>query len=952
MGGKTTRTSDTKIAEFKINTATYGLPVPFVAGTARISPNVIDWFDFVATPHTDSQRTGKGGGSRTEHTTYTYTAAVLLGLAEGPIGGVGKVWADDKIHNNISKINLTLFNGALGQAPWAYTQSSKPERALPYSGLAYAAGVMDLNSEGGLPQLNLEIKGMLRDTGDGVDVNPADLIAFVCTNPLNGVGFGGGGINAVLLERYKTYCKAANLLITVALTETKKAYEIINEICEATNTIVFWSQNELKLIPRCDERLERDGAIYEPDNIPLYDLDERDFIDAGRAALVEFERADNAEAYNHVPVEFINRANGYEKETVDGEILSDINRRGRRSKSAINIPYLCTKARAQFVADLLVTISLYGRNKYIFKLGWAHCLLEPGDFVTIFDPVIMSKPVPVLIDEVEESEDGDLEVVAIGRRPGANSAPRYAVHEAERPTIDYNVAPGNVNQPVMFEPPGIMENGMVIYIGVSGGPNWGGCTVWVSDDNLSYKQIGVIENPARQGVLASQLYSGDDPDTANELTVNMSMSRLPLNSGTQADADNFNTLCYVGGELISYKTAELIAANRYKLTYLRRGVYGTQIRLHGAGEQFLRVDQSILFSHPITEAQIGKKIYLKFTSWNIFKSAEQSLANVGPFTYYIKGTALTAPLPNVTDLRTYYENGNMFLIWSKVDDFRSPIEYEIRKGPSWVSAEILGRTFNTSFQLQGNGRYWVTAAYKTVHSATPAELLITGARYTQNVLAGYDEEDTGWLGTVSGNAALVIDEIRLINVTDACQGIYQIPEAHKIDIGYPALCHISINYTAYGDSLTVTFDDVESVDDLLSWDGDYNTQVGFRVQIGIDGGEWQNFYAGQYHGQVFDFRVILETYSAEYTAVLNGFAFTIDAPDLIESKKITVPAEGLTVTYDAHFHGVPEPQITIFDAQQDDQVVLTQQVLTGFTVQIKNAGVGVQRDINYLAQKW
>ena len=83
MGGKTVRTSEKQVAGFQINSATYGLPVPVVLGTARISGTVIDYYDFTAIPHTETQRTGKGGGGKTVNTSYTYTAAVLLGLAEG-----------------------------------------------------------------------------------------------------------------------------------------------------------------------------------------------------------------------------------------------------------------------------------------------------------------------------------------------------------------------------------------------------------------------------------------------------------------------------------------------------------------------------------------------------------------------------------------------------------------------------------------------------------------------------------------------------------------------------------------------------------------------------------------------------------------------------------------------------------------------------------------------------
>lgn len=641
MGGKTIRTSDDKVAGFQVNSATYGLAVPVVLGTSRISGNIIDYFDFNAIPHTETTRTGKGGGGKTEHTSWTYTAAVLLGLAEGPSGGIGKVWADTDGTTTLSALNLTLFNGTYGQVPWSYTQSKHPEKALPYSGLAYVAGVMDLGTSGGVPELNFEYKGLLRETGDGIDVNPADAIAFICSDPVNGVGFGIGGIDTESLERYRTYCKAADLLITISLTETKKAYEIINDICKATNTMVFWSQNKLKLVPKCDEEITGNGVTYTPDTTPLYNLTADDFLDAD--PMVEFERADNAEAYNHVPVKFINRANDYEEETANGEILTDINKRGRRSMPEVDLSFICTKERAEYVANLLVTASLYGRNKYMFKLGWSYCLLEPGDFVTIYDPVISPNPIPVLIDTVEEDEDGEISITAIGRKPGANSAARYETHNANRYMIDRNVAPGNVNAPVIFEAPKELTtaNRPEIWIAASGsGQYWGGCRVWVSEDDLSYQMIGTIYGPCRTGKLTAAMVAGD-----TALSVDMSESRGELNSGTQADAEHLNTLCYVDGEFLAYQTAALTGANQYSLSGLVRGAYGSTISSHVIGSQFVRLDDNI-FRYPYRIADIGKTLYLKFTSFNVWGNAEQGLDEVAGQVYLI---APGAPLIPVID---------------------------------------------------------------------------------------------------------------------------------------------------------------------------------------------------------------------------------------------------------------------------------------------------------------
>src|SRR6185436_13861080 len=66
------------------------------------------------------------------------------------------------------------------------------------------------------------------------------------------------------------------------------------------------------------------------------------------------------------------------------------------------------------------------------------------------------------------------------------------------------------------------------------------------------------------------------PENATFLTLGLVLS------GTQADADNLVTLCYVDDELVSYRTATLTAAYKYDLTYLRRGIYGTVINAHSA----------------------------------------------------------------------------------------------------------------------------------------------------------------------------------------------------------------------------------------------------------------------------------------------------------------------------------------------------------------------------------
>jgi hypothetical protein len=150
-----------------------------------------------------------------------------------------------------------------------------------------------------------------------------------------------------------------------------------------------------------------------------------------------------------------------------------------------------------------------------------------------------------------------------------------------------------------------------------------------------------VTSPATQGTLIADLPPHPSPDTTNILSVDLAESKGGLVSVSAADAANLVTLCYVGGELLSYQTATLTGPNSYDLTTVYRGAYATTIADHPAGTQFARLDGSIgRFSYP--NNLIGQIIYLKFPSINVVGGGLQSLASVPVYTYMVKGTGQTS----------------------------------------------------------------------------------------------------------------------------------------------------------------------------------------------------------------------------------------------------------------------------------------------------------------------
>jgi len=127
------------------------------------------------------------------------------------------------------------------------------------------------------------------------------------------------------------------------------------------------------------------------------------------------------------------------------------------------------------------------------------------------------------------------------------------------------------------------------------------------------------------------------PDLTNSLSVDLTESGGQLTSVSAIDAANLVTLCYLGGELLGYQTATLMAAGRYTLTTLYRGAYGSAISDHPGGTAFAVLDGSVgRFSYPTN--MIGQSIYLKFASMNIVGGGLQALASIPAYAYLIKGS--------------------------------------------------------------------------------------------------------------------------------------------------------------------------------------------------------------------------------------------------------------------------------------------------------------------------
>ena len=166
-GGSDRSSIGPRLADLDVMASTEGAPIPRVYGRARLSGQVI-WAtqleEVATTTETADDSGGKGfaaaGASSTSTTTdYTYFANFAVGLCEGRIGCIARVWADGK-PLDLDGIHLRVYRGDETQPPDGLIVAKEGAGNAPaYRGLAYVVFErLALASFGNrIPQLSFEI---------------------------------------------------------------------------------------------------------------------------------------------------------------------------------------------------------------------------------------------------------------------------------------------------------------------------------------------------------------------------------------------------------------------------------------------------------------------------------------------------------------------------------------------------------------------------------------------------------------------------------------------------------------------------------------------------------------------------------------------------------------------------------------------------------------------------
>ena len=161
LGGGGRSVEGPRLSDLDVQTSTEGAPIARLYGRARLKGEIFWATHFTERVSSRETRTGgaKGGGGRVEQTTYSYFANFAVGLCEGEIAYVGRIWANGELLD-LKDITYRVHKGNENQLPDSLIEAKQGEGNAPaYRGLAYVVfedlPLADFGNR--IPQLTFEV---------------------------------------------------------------------------------------------------------------------------------------------------------------------------------------------------------------------------------------------------------------------------------------------------------------------------------------------------------------------------------------------------------------------------------------------------------------------------------------------------------------------------------------------------------------------------------------------------------------------------------------------------------------------------------------------------------------------------------------------------------------------------------------------------------------------------
>jgi hypothetical protein len=157
--GSAKRIEGPRLTDLRVMASEEGAGIPVLWGRMRVAGQVIWATNLEEVKNTDTRKASAKGGPKSKTATYSYFGNFAVGLCEGEIDDIGRVWADGKLID-ITQFTTRLYTGSETQQPDSLIEAIEGAGAAPaYRGLAYIVfEKLPLENFGNrLPQLSFEV---------------------------------------------------------------------------------------------------------------------------------------------------------------------------------------------------------------------------------------------------------------------------------------------------------------------------------------------------------------------------------------------------------------------------------------------------------------------------------------------------------------------------------------------------------------------------------------------------------------------------------------------------------------------------------------------------------------------------------------------------------------------------------------------------------------------------
>ncbi|WP_033074777.1 phage tail protein [Sphingopyxis sp. MWB1] len=544
-----------RLSDLKLQASTYGQQIPQLFGTMRVAGSVIWATDLI------ERRTKHGGGKgRPSVTEFSYSASLAIALSSRRIRGVRRIWADGNLLRGANgsfreRCSFRLYHGDEDQPVDPLIAGAVGlGSASGFRGIAYGVFEdLELGAFGNrIPSLTFE-----------VEADPGLVDAGVVGNHL--LGEAGRCIGHWPFAGYAA--------------SGARARDALAPLFEADGT---------RLISRAD------GWQLAPSDAAGAPLGLGDYRETGRGAAVE--ASDYIEqrrgAFAALPGTIRLRHYAPERDYQLGEQMSRVAGGGVR-EAQIDLPAVLPAASARALAERLARAAVDGRETLVWRADLAALALPVG---------------AVVADGAGGGLEGGWRVAQREMRGAALSI--TLVRHQPLPGSESPATPGDaVTAPDwpdaaailhLFDLPGSGAEAATaprLWIAGAGSHGgWRGADCWfVAAPESEPVAIGSVRGTGALGQLAGPLTRGPTTvfDRRGAVEVVLVDPAMELESVDDARLLDGANRAMVGGEMIQFGAATLVAPGRWRLSNLLRGRAGSDVpTLHETGAPFLLLDGS------------------------------------------------------------------------------------------------------------------------------------------------------------------------------------------------------------------------------------------------------------------------------------------------------------------------------------------------------------------------